>query len=103
MREPPARTIVRIVLIIVAVAICLYLIYQVRRPLTWLFISAFLAIALSGPGQPAHRHMRRGIAITIVYVGLLLVPIALIGADRAAVHHRGQPLRGERAASTRAR
>ena len=49
MREPPARSIVRIVLIIVAVVVCLYLIYQVRRPLTWLFISAFLAIALSGP------------------------------------------------------
>ena len=78
MREPPARTIVRIVLIIVAVAICLYLIYQVRRPLTWLFISAFLAIALSGPVNGLTRHMRRGIAIAIVYVGLLLVPIGLI-------------------------
>ena len=78
MREPAARTIVRIVLIIVAVAVCLYLIYQVRRPLTWLFISAFLAIALSGPVNRLTQHMRRGIAITIVYVGLLLVPIALI-------------------------
>ncbi len=78
MREPPARTIVRIVLIIVAVAICLYLIYQVRRPVTWLFISAFLAIALSGPVNRLTAYMRRGIAITIVYVGLLLVPIALI-------------------------
>ena len=78
MREPPARTIVRIVLIIVAVAISLYLIYQVRRPLTWLFISAFLAIALSGPVNGLTRHMRRGIAIVIVYVGLLLVPIGLV-------------------------
>ena len=78
MREPPARTIVRIVLIIVAVVVCLYLIYQVRRPLTWIFISAFLAIALAGPVNRLSRHMRRGIAIAIVYVGLLLVPIALI-------------------------
>ena len=49
MREPPARTIVRIVLIIVAVVVCLYLIYQVRRPLGWIFISAFLAVALRAP------------------------------------------------------
>ncbi|HEU0024195.1 MAG TPA: AI-2E family transporter [Thermoleophilaceae bacterium] len=78
MREAPARAIVRIVLIIVAVAICLYLIYQVRRPLTWILIAVFLAIALSGPVNRLSRHMRRGLAITIVFVGLLLVPISLM-------------------------
>ena len=78
MREPPARSIVRIVLIIVAVAVCLWLIYQVRRPLTWIFIAAFIAIALSGPVNSLSRHMRRGLAIAIVYVGLLLIPIGLI-------------------------
>ena len=78
MREPPARTIVRIVLIIVAVVLCLWLIYQVRRPLTWIFIAAFIAIALSGPVNGLSRHMRRGLAITIVYIGLLLIPIGLI-------------------------
>jgi predicted PurR-regulated permease PerM len=77
-REPAARTIVRIVLIIVAVAVCLYLLYQVRRPLTWLFISMFLAIALSGPVNRLSQHMRRGLAIAIVYIGLLLIPIALM-------------------------
>ena len=78
MREPPARTIVRIVLIIVAVVVCLYLIYQVRRPLTWIFISAFMAIALSGPVNSLSKHMRRGLAIAIVYIGLLLIPTGLI-------------------------
>jgi predicted PurR-regulated permease PerM len=77
-REPAPRTVVRIVLIIVAVAVCLYLLYQVRRPLTWIFIAAFLAVALSGPVDRLARHMRRGIAIAAVFVGLLLVPIALI-------------------------
>jgi predicted PurR-regulated permease PerM len=77
-REPPARSIVRIVLIIVAVALCLWLIYQVRRPLSWIFIAAFIAIALSGPVNGLSRHMRRGFAIAIVYVGLLLIPIGLI-------------------------
>ncbi|MBN1528939.1 MAG: AI-2E family transporter [Thermoleophilaceae bacterium] len=78
MREPPPRTIVRIVLIIVAVALCLWLIYQVRRPLTWIFIAAFIAIALSGPVNGLSRRMRRGFAIALVYVGLLLIPIGLI-------------------------
>ncbi len=79
MREqPPARVIVRSVLIIVAVVICLYLIYQVRKPLTWILIAMFIAIALSGPVNRLSQHMRRGFAIAVVYVGLLLVPLALI-------------------------
>jgi predicted PurR-regulated permease PerM len=69
---------VRIVLIVVAVAVCLYLIYQVRRPLTWIGISVFLALALAGPVNRLSRHMRRGFAIALVYVGLLAVPFALI-------------------------
>ena len=37
------------VLIVVCVVLTLYLIYLLRRPLTWIFIAGFLAIALSGP------------------------------------------------------
>jgi predicted PurR-regulated permease PerM len=77
-RDVPIRTVVRIVLIIVAVAIGLYLIYLVRRPLTWLLISTFLAVALSGPVNLLSRHIRRGFAIAVVYLGLLAVPLLLI-------------------------
>jgi predicted PurR-regulated permease PerM len=66
------------VLIVVAVAICLYLIYQVRKPLSWILISIFLAAALSPPVNWLARRMRRGFAVTIVYLGLLGVPILLI-------------------------
>jgi predicted PurR-regulated permease PerM len=69
---------VRIVLIIVAVVLCLYVIYLVRKPLTWVLISIFLAIALSGPVNTLSRHMRRGFAIAIVYLGLLGVPVLLM-------------------------
>jgi predicted PurR-regulated permease PerM len=75
----PARSIVRIVLIVVGVVAALYLLYLLRKPLTWLFIATFVAVALSGPVNILGRHMRRGVAITIVYLGLLLVPI-FIGA-----------------------
>jgi predicted PurR-regulated permease PerM len=75
---PSAREVVRIVLIVVAVAICLYLIYRVRKPLSWILISIFLAAALSPPVNWLARRMRRGFAVTIVYLGLLGVPILLI-------------------------
>jgi predicted PurR-regulated permease PerM len=73
-----ARNIVRIVLVIVGVAILLYLVWKLRRPISWLLISVFLATALSPAVNRLARRMRRGFAITIVYLGLLLVPILLI-------------------------
>jgi predicted PurR-regulated permease PerM len=72
------RNIVRIVLVIVGVAIVLYLLWQLRKPISWVLISIFLAVALSPPVNRLSQHMRRGFAIAIVYVGLLLVPLALI-------------------------
>jgi predicted PurR-regulated permease PerM len=73
-----ARAVVRIVLIVVCVALVLYLIYLVRTPLSWILISIFLAVALSGPVNFLARRMRRGFAITLVYLGLLAVPLLLI-------------------------
>jgi predicted PurR-regulated permease PerM len=72
------RNIVRIVLVIVGVAIALYLLWQLRKPISWLLISIFLAVALTPPVNRLARHMKRGFAITLVYLGLLLVPILLI-------------------------
>jgi predicted PurR-regulated permease PerM len=68
---PSARAIARIVLIVVAVVLCLYLIYLLRKPITWILIAAFLAVALSPPVNFLDRHMRRGFAIAIVYLALL--------------------------------
>jgi predicted PurR-regulated permease PerM len=73
----PARAVVRTVLIVVGVAIGLYLLYLLRRPILWALIAVFLAVALSGPVNYLHRRMRRGLAIATVYFGLLLVPIAI--------------------------
>jgi predicted PurR-regulated permease PerM len=76
---PTARAVLRVVLVVVAVAVTLLLIYLLRQPLTWIFIAAFIAIALSGPINFLERRMRRGFAITIVYLCLILLPFALIG------------------------
>jgi predicted PurR-regulated permease PerM len=72
-----ARVIVRTVLIVVGVILSLYLIFLLRKPLGLLAVATFIAVALSGPVNVLHRYMRRGLAIAIVYVGLLLVPIGL--------------------------
>ncbi|MDQ3644344.1 MAG: AI-2E family transporter [Actinomycetota bacterium] len=75
-----SRTVARMVLIIVAVLVSLYLIYVVRKPLGWLFIALFLAVALAGPVSFLERRgMKRGLAITLVYLGLTAVPVALGG------------------------
>jgi predicted PurR-regulated permease PerM len=73
------RAIVRIVLIVVAVAAALYLIYLLRTPLSWLFMAAFVAIALSGPVNWLDRRMPRGLAIAAVYLALFAAPV-LLGA-----------------------
>ena len=66
------------VLVIVLVVLSLYLIYLLRRPLTWIFIAGFLAIALSGPVNWLNRRTgRRGLSIAIVYVALILVPVLI--------------------------
>jgi predicted PurR-regulated permease PerM len=67
--------VVRIVLTVVAVLLALYLVYLLRRPIGWVLIAVFLAVALSGPVNRLDRHIRRGFAIATVYIGLLLVPI----------------------------
>jgi predicted PurR-regulated permease PerM len=75
---PTVRMIVRIVLVVVCVAIVLYLLWLLRKPISWLLIATFLAVALSPPVNALNRHMRRGFAIAITYLGLLLVPVLLI-------------------------
>ena len=75
---PSVREIVRIVLVVVCVAITLYLLWQLRKPISWLLIAIFLAIALSPPVNWLSRHMRRGFAIALTYLGLLAVPVLLI-------------------------
>jgi predicted PurR-regulated permease PerM len=72
------RTILRTVLVVVAVVLTLVLIYILRKPLTWIFIAGFIAIALSGPITFLERWMKRGLAVAAVYIALILTPFALI-------------------------
>ena len=74
---PTPRAVARTVLTAVLVVIALYLVYLLRKPIGWLLVATFLAVALSGPVNFIQRRTRRGVAIAIVYFGLLLVPVAI--------------------------
>jgi predicted PurR-regulated permease PerM len=76
-RDPFGRAVLRSVLIVVSIAIVLYLIVLLQRPLTWLVIAAFIAIAMSGPVNLLERHMKRGLAIGLAYAALVMIPIAI--------------------------
>lgn len=73
-----AALVLRTVGIVVAVAIALYLVYLLRRPIGWVLVAIFLAVALSGPVGWLERHrFRRGWAIATVYLALFLVPLGV--------------------------
>lgn len=71
------RAVMRVVVTVVLSVLALYLMYLVRRPLGWLVLATFLAIAASGPVNLLGRHIPRGAAIALVYLGLVLAPIAI--------------------------
>jgi predicted PurR-regulated permease PerM len=65
-------------LVVAAVLVGLYVVYLLRKPITWVVIAAFIAIALSGPiNALAPRIGRRGLAILVVYLALVLIPVGL--------------------------
>src|SRR4051794_5663459 len=68
---------VRLLIILLVFSVSLFLIYLLRKPIGWVLIALFLAVALSGPVNFLNRYMRRGFAITIVYLLLLLIPIGI--------------------------
>jgi predicted PurR-regulated permease PerM len=77
---PSTRGVLRTVVTVVAVVLTLYVIYLLRQPLTWLFIAAFLALALAAPVAFLARRMPRGLAIAVVYLALILVPAGIAAA-----------------------
>jgi predicted PurR-regulated permease PerM len=71
------RAIARAVLVAAAVVLFIYVLYLLRKPLSWLVIAAFIAVAAAGPVNVLQRRMKRGPAIAIVYIVLVLIPVGL--------------------------
>src|SRR5687768_14424352 len=74
-----ARSVLRTTLIVLAVAVTVYVAYQLRRPIAWLIIAAFIAVAVSAPIRVLSKRMPRGLAIATVYGTLIAIPIVLAG------------------------
>ena len=72
------RSAVRAVAVLLGAVAGVYIVYLLRTPLSWLFIAGFIAIAVSGPVNVLSRKMKRGFAIMIVYIGIMLVPLGLL-------------------------
>lgn len=76
-REPSVRSILRIIVTVVLSALAIYVVYRLRTPISYLLMAIFLAVVVSGPVAFLTRRMPKGLAITLVYLGLVLVPIAI--------------------------
>jgi predicted PurR-regulated permease PerM len=74
---PSIRATLRVVATVALSALAVYLLYLVREPLSYLFLGAFLAIAASGPVNLLSRKLPRGLAIALVYLGIVFVPIGI--------------------------
>jgi predicted PurR-regulated permease PerM len=75
--QPSVRATLRVVVTVVLSGLALYIVYLVREPLSYIFLGAFLAIAASGPVNLLSRKLPRGLAIAIVYLGIVFVPIGI--------------------------
>ena len=74
---PSTRAILRIVLIVILAALALYVIYRVRKPLSFVVVAAFIAVAMTGPVNLLERKMKRGLAVGTAYLILVAIPILL--------------------------
>ena len=77
----PARTVLVVLGIVLAVAALLEILWIARHVLTWIFIALFLALALNPAVEWTQRRVvaRRGIAVTLTYL-TALASIVGVGA-----------------------
>src|SRR5919201_20106 len=75
----PARTVFTVVAIVLAVVAVLEVLWISRHVLSWILISLFLALALNPAVEWLQRHRvrRRGAAVGITYLGVLLGVVGL--------------------------
>lgn len=79
--DPPFdRKVLRTIFTVVAVVLAIWLMIKLWTPLLWLMVAVFVAIAASGPVNYLSKFMKRGFAITLTYLMILLVPLGLSAA-----------------------
>jgi predicted PurR-regulated permease PerM len=71
------RTIVRTVTVVIVAALTLYVMYRLRKPISFLVVAAFIAVAMTGPVNLLQRVMKRGLAIAVAYLSLVAIPVVI--------------------------
>jgi predicted PurR-regulated permease PerM len=90
---PSTRAVVRIVFIVILSVLSVYLLWLLRKPLTWIIIAGFIAIAVAAPIRFLEvRVRRRGLAIAIVYAGLIALPAGVAAVLVPPVVNEGNKL-----------
>ena len=74
---PPIKAILRVVLTVLASALALLVLWRLRTPISYLLIALFVALVAAAPVTVLSQHMRRGLAIAIVYGAIVLIPIGI--------------------------
>ena len=74
---PSLRAILRVVVTVVASALAVFVVYRLKTPIGYLVIALFVALCAAGPVAVLARHMRRGLAIAIVYGAIVVIPIGI--------------------------
>jgi predicted PurR-regulated permease PerM len=75
--RPSVRATLRVIGTVALSALAIYVLYLVREPIGYIFLGAFLAVAASGPVNLLSRKLPRGLAIALVYLGIVFVPIVI--------------------------
>jgi len=80
--RPPAvrpRYVWTVVWVVLVVAAGLFVLYEIRRILVWLLVAGFVAAVLSPAVSILERRgFRRGLAVAVVTIGLVLIIGALL-------------------------
>ena len=76
------RTILVALLVLLAVGVCLYVLWISRQVLSWILVAVFLALALNPAVEWLNRRWvrKRGAAVAITFVGALLVVAGIAAA-----------------------
>ncbi|MDO9357250.1 MAG: AI-2E family transporter [Solirubrobacteraceae bacterium] len=73
-----SSTIARVIVVVVLTLALFAVLWQLRGPIIWVLIAALIATALSRPIDRLAKRLPRAIAITVVYLGLVLIPVGLL-------------------------
>ncbi len=73
-----SATVARITIVIVFTLALMTVLWELRGPIIWVLIAALIATALSRPIDRLSKRMPRPLAITAVYLGLVLIPVGLL-------------------------